>query len=218
MQIGTSGGAKMSTMMDVLDLFGSRFLATQPLEISKQAEPMLTSFGSAVKASVIAEASFLCLKTVAPAAMSLLPALAKGSYATKLVFPQDILPGWIVRFVPCLYAPLTGIFILLMGQIFSVWFVMGAVLCLCCAQLSVALFGSGFEMSTTDKDSTVQLAKIGRAYHYATAFNLGAVGLFATAIYRNPDIRTQMDVEHTVTMVRMVFFIILKFMVPALPI
>lgn len=144
-------------MMDVLDFYGNTFLGTKPGDIARESKPMLESFGLTVQAGVIAKASFLCLSTVGPAAMSLLPALSKGAYATKLIFPQEVLPGWIVRFIPCLYAPLTGIFILLLGQMFSDWFVMGGVLCLVTSQLATATFTSGFESATEDKMLVEQL-------------------------------------------------------------
>jgi hypothetical protein len=117
-----------------------------------------------------------------------------------------------VRFVPCLYTPLTGIFILLLGQMFSDWLVMGAVLSLCVGQLALTLFASGFEKSTTDKTSAKPQASYLHGYHCSLFFNLAALVCVILALIKNPELQVELDGD-MVAMGRFAIFFLIKFMI-----
>lgn len=214
LKVGTTGGIRVAEAIDTLDYLMSNFVSVEAGKISAIAEGMIKSFAKALQAAVKTKASFLSLKTVAPAAMALLPGLQKGALAAKLTMPQDVFAGWIVRGVPCLYGPLVGVFIILLGQMASDWFVMGACICLIIAQLSVAIFASGIATAVDDKMVTEPLESLKRAKHMALLFNLIAVVLAVVSILTNVDLEElEFPGKEPLKLLELFFIFFLKFIV-----
>lgn len=64
-----------------------------------------------------------------------------GATTAKLIFPQDPMVGWIVRGVPMLSLPLHAVFLLVIGQMFSDWWICLAVICLMIGDGALTWFG-----------------------------------------------------------------------------
>ncbi len=136
-----SGEVQVNPMIDTLDFLMSWMVGSQLGSISSASSQVIGALTQFLKAMVRAKASFLTLSTLAPLGMSLLPAVQKAAYAAKQVFPQDPFAGWIVRAAPMLAIPLHAVFILVVGQMFSDWFVCCACICLMIGLSAVPLFG-----------------------------------------------------------------------------
>jgi hypothetical protein len=85
--------------------------------------------------------SALTLKLLAPAAMGLLPGIAKGATVVKFVLPTSSLVGYMMMMKPYLYTPMFIAFSISMFQaIGDVWFAL-AIVFLTLAQCGTAVFG-----------------------------------------------------------------------------
>eukprot|EP01043_Picozoa_sp_COSAG02_P032304 COSAG02_NODE_2152_length_9655_cov_6.433654_8_plen_461_part_00 len=182
-KLGDTGEFYVKEMTDLTDFFVSLFGGGDFGEISSSARNLLDAFGIFLRGLVRTKTSFACLSALAPLALSLLPALQRAALAAKLVFPQDPFVGWIVRAVPLLAVPLHTVFILLVGQMFSDWWVCLACVCLMIAMSAITLFGAGVIPPTADA------GEINRAFTKAkrkgVAFNLFAVLFFVAAVATN---------------------------------
>lgn len=181
--IGDSGEFYVKEMVDVLDALMHFAFQTDTGEISETASNLLGSLEDFLRGMVRAKTSLATLSTLAPLALSLLPALQKASYAVKQVFPQDAFVGWIVRAVPLLAVPLHAVFIMLIGQIFSDWFVCVACICLLIGMSAVTIwFREGTKPFDNAEDIVTDYKK---AKKKGLAFNLIAVLSIAVAIASN---------------------------------
>jgi hypothetical protein len=158
-RVGDSGSFFVSEMMDTLDLLMAVLVGTDLGEVAATAVQVTSKFGQFLETMVRAKISFNCLSALAPLALSLLPALQQAAYAAKQVFPQDPFIGWIVRAVPLLAVPLHAVFIFLIGQMFSDWFVCFACIFLIIGMSAVTIFGAGITPPDTEARNVVDAYK-----------------------------------------------------------
>ena len=91
--------------------------------------------------------------------------------------------GWIVRAVPLLAIPLHAVFIFLIGQMFSDWFVCLACICLLIGMASVTVFGDAITPPDTEAQNIVDA--YAKAKKRGKVFNVVAVILLMVAVATN---------------------------------
>lgn len=215
-----SGAFKVGHMIDVLDYMVALFLGVNPGAISETAEFLLANLARSLQALVRSDTTFKCFLTLAPLALSVLPALTKGAVTAKLIFPQDPMIGWIIRAVPLLKVPLHAILILVIGQIFSDWYICGACVCFIIGDTALTIFGADIVESYATFEGpkmAIKRAKLkGLLFHIAGSILL-VVFLATNDILGDimPDISLKVSVsaESVLKLLKMIFIFIAKFIV-----
>ncbi len=197
--LGDSGELYMDQMVDLLDHLMKITLYTEPGTVSDAAPRLLLALQQFIQAVVRTKISFQTLSTLAPLALSLIPALQKASYAVKQVFPQDAFAGWIIRAMPLLAVPLHAVFILLIGQIFSDWFICAACVCLLIGMICITIWFDEGTKPTNDAQDIVDDFK--KAKKKGLIFNIVAGIFILLAVATNdlisitmPEISLKVDI------------------------
>ena len=87
------------------------------------------------------------LKALAPAALSLIPGIAKGALVSKFMLPNSSYTGYILMSKPFLYTPLVLALCIAIFQILGDLFFSLGLLCLTMGQAGIAVFGQGTTQS-----------------------------------------------------------------------